>query len=108
MNQTDWDFNEFLAFLLIYASHVDLDFSEDEKNQILNTVSPEIFEEVYAHFNSLTDFQALKLILDYKDLYYSTKEEKEHLFEEMHELFNADGEYSALEKDLVLFLNKLM
>lgn len=108
MNDTQWNFDEFLAFLLIYASHVDFDFSKEEKTQIENIVGVEIFETSFEYFQKLTDFQALQKILSYKEVHYSTEAEKEILFREMHKLFNVDGDFSALEKELLLFLRKLM
>lgn len=103
-----WSFNEFLAFLLIYASHADIDFCEAEKVLIKDTVTTKVFENIYDHFRQLTDFQALELILSYKDLYFSSKEEKDVLFKELHRLFNVDGDFSPLEKELILFLDRLM
>jgi hypothetical protein len=108
MNSTNWSFDEFLAFLLIYASHADIDFSEDERALIKESVTDEEFDVVFHYFNQLTDFQALELILSYKDVYFSTKDEKDHLFEELQKLFNVDGDFSVLEKELLMFLDKLM
>ncbi len=108
MNKINWDFNEFLAFLLIYASHADLDFSDEEKSKIKEIVSPEVFENIYSHFKNLTDYQALELILSYKDLYFSSENEKKHLIDEMKKIFVADGEFTSLEKDLLQFLERLM
>ena len=108
MDHTNWDFNEFLAFLLIYASYADLEFTEDEKKQIQETVSPEVFDEIYAHFETLTDYQALELILSYRDVYFSNEEDKSVIFDELKKLFTVDGEFSALEKELLQFSDKLM
>lgn len=108
MENTNWDFNTFQAFVLIYASHADMEFTDDEKAQIKKSISPKKFEELYAQFNNLTDYQVLELILSYKEKYFSTQAEKEHLLNEMKKLFNADGEYSSLEKELLMFLNKLL
>jgi len=108
MNSTNWNFNEFLAFLLIYASHADFDFSEAEKKQIQNTVSNEVFEIIYPKFNALTDYQALELILSYREKFFNTKQEKERLLIEMKKIFHADGEFSVSEKVLYDFLKKLM
>jgi len=105
---TDWSFEQFLAFLLIYASHADLEFSEEEKEQIKQIVSEDDFLELYAYFKRITDYQALQLILDHKDLYFPTTAEKQVLFDEMRKVFHADGDFSTLEKDLLLFLDKLM
>ncbi|MDF1696233.1 MAG: hypothetical protein P1U56_10390 [Saprospiraceae bacterium] len=108
MVNTDWTFNEFLVFLLIYASHADIDFCEHERNLIKEKVPVEVFDSILDHFNSLTDYQALELILSYKDVYYQTEEEKEHLLEELQNLFEVDGEYSSLEKEMMFFLTKIM
>ena len=108
MKNTKWVFDEFLAFLLIYASHVDFDFSDEEKDEIEKIVGKDIFDEIYAHFITLTDYQALEVILSYRGIYFSTVEEKELLFKEIHNLFNVDGDFSTLEKELLLFLKKLM
>ena len=105
---TNLDFNEFLALLLIYASHADLDFSDAEKEMIIERVSLEVFEEVYEIFNDLTDYQVLNLILSYKEIYFRTDKEKDHLVRELKDIFNADGEFSPLEKELMQFLDKLM
>ena len=108
MSNLDWDSKQFLAFLLIYASHADIEFSIEEKSQIKERVSSEVFEEMYAIFNTYTDYQALEEILSYKDVYFSTPSEKEALFTEMKNLFQADGDFSILEKELLVFLDKLM
>ena len=108
MHSTNWSFNEFLAFFLIYASHADIHFSEEEEELIKETVSEEIFDAIHLEFKQFTDYQALEQILSYKDVYYSTEEEKEHLLSELHNLFHVDGEYSTLEKELLDFLKRLM
>ncbi|MEM9548310.1 MAG: hypothetical protein AAGA77_20170 [Bacteroidota bacterium] len=108
MEIKNWDFNTFLAFLLIYASHADLEFTESEKEQIQKIISPEKFEELYAIFNNMTDYQVLELIISYKDTYFSTAAEREQIFDEMKKLFAADGDFSYLEKQLIMFLEKLL
>ena len=108
ISEGSWSFDEFLAFLLIYASHADINFSKEEKDLILRKVTPETFEKMYNHFMKLTDYQALESILSYKDLYYATNGEKVHLFDELKDLFHADGEFSSLEKELLMFLERLM
>lgn len=108
MNRTNWNFNEFLAFLLLYASHADINFSEDERLLIKEKVSVKVFDEMYYEFNQHTDFQALEIIMNYKEVYFATKKEKDNLLSEMQKLFNVDGEFSTLEKELLMFLDKLM
>ena len=103
-----FSFKEFLAFLLIYASHADINFSDEEKQFIREKVSDPVFDKVHGQFNELTDYQALEVILSYKEYYFPNKQDKKHLFEELHNLFHADGDFSYLEKELLTFLDRIM
>ena len=55
-----------------------------------------------------SDFHRLQIILDHKGLYYPTNSQKEELLSKMKTLFEADGDFSYLEKNLILFLTKLL
>lgn len=107
-NQLNWNQTEFTTFLLIYAAYADLEFTEDERQLILTKVSQETFDKMMAAYDEMTDFGKLQAIMDYKGLYYPTIERKKELLHQMAQLYNADGEYSTLEKNLMLFLHKLL
>jgi len=102
------NYNEFLAFALLYASHVDMEYSEAEKETIQKLVSAKSYDKVYDAFNEMSDFSALQTILDHKGIYYPTAERKAELLAKIKELFLADGEYSTMEKELFHFLEKLL
>jgi len=107
MNNT-WNQEEFLAFTLLYAAHVDIEFSEEEKTKIQSLVDKSTYEEIYSQFNDMSDYKALEVILSYKGLYYPTHDRKAQLLAEIESLFEADGDYSVMEKELLNFLEKLM
>ena len=50
MTNTGWNHDEFVCFLLIYTSHVDMEFSDEEKESLKKQFSPEIFNRQYALF----------------------------------------------------------
>jgi len=103
-----WNQSEFVTFLLLHASHADLEFTDDEREAIMKNVSPETFEEIYASYEEMGEFEILQTIIDYKGLYYPTAERKNELMNLIQEQFKADGDYSILEKNLMLFLEKLI
>lgn len=105
---TNWNYDEFLTFLMIYASHVDLDFSENEINNIKSRVSEETYQKMYNLFTDKSDFESLQTILAYKGLYYPTAARKNELLDKMKMIFFADGEYTIMERELIHFLDKLM
>ena len=107
-NSLKYNYNEFLAFLLLYASHVDLEFSEIEKSKILKLVSTDKYEKIYTEFKELNDYQTLQTILDYKGVYYPTPEQKNELIEKVKIQFFSDGQFDSIEKEVLFFLEKLL
>jgi thiosulfate/3-mercaptopyruvate sulfurtransferase len=109
MEQTlKYNYNEFLAFLLLYASHVDLDFSDIEKNKILKILPQDKYEKIYAQFREMNDYQALQTILEYKGVYYPTPEQKNELIDKVKIQFFSDGQFDSIEKEVLFFLEKLL
>ncbi len=107
MNNT-WNQNEFLAFSLLYAAHVDIEFSEEERAKIKLLIDDETYDQLYKTFIEMSDYKALETILSYKGLYFPTPARKSELLDQMKQLFEVDGDFSIMEKELLLFLGKLM
>ena len=103
-----YNYNEFLAFLLLYASHADLDFSPEEKNKIMKLIPNDDFDNIYKDFINVNDFQALQIILAYKGVYYPTPEQKEELISKLVVQFFSDGNFDPIEQELLHFLEKLL
>jgi len=99
---------EFLAFLLLYGSHVDIEFSDEEKELVKKVVDNDTYEKIYDLFINMSDYKALETILSHKGLYFPTPTRKAMWLSKMEDLFKVDGDYSSIEKELLLFLNKLM
>ena len=97
MTNTGWNHDEFVCFLLIYTSHVDMEFSDEEKAS-KKQFSPEIFNRQYALFESMNDYQALDTILQYKSQYFESEEQKQQLLDTIRSQFFADGEFSDFWK----------
>ena len=108
MDNKLWAYNELLAFVLIHASHADLEFSEKEKNIIQNEVGSEIFQKMNDIYDQGSDYQNLEKILKHKERYFSTPQKKEAFLNKLKEQFHADGDFSRLEKIMLKFLEMMM
>lgn len=108
MSELTYSYNEFLGLLLVYVSHVDMDFSEEEKTLIKKKVGEKAFNKVLTDFENMSDFQAFQDILSYKSKYFPTVKQKKAILADMKKLFLADNDYSTLEKETYHFLEKLM
>jgi hypothetical protein len=107
-DEIEWNYDEFVTFVLLYASHVDMDFSEEERAKITERLPSATFDKMYATFQDMSDYEALQNILSYKGLYYPTPERKKELLDKIKLVFFADGDYSVMERELLHFLDKLM
>lgn len=107
-NPLKYNYSEFLAFLLLYASHVDFDFSNEEKDKILKLIPQDKYEKIHTEFKNMSDYQALQNILAYKGVYYPTPEQKNELIEKVKIQFFSDGQFDVIEKEVLFFLEKLL
>ncbi|MBK8625791.1 MAG: hypothetical protein IPN86_09595 [Saprospiraceae bacterium] len=108
MSELKWSYNEFLAFLLIYISQVDMEFAEEEKAMIRNKVGEQTYDKMVAEFEAMSDYKAYETILSYKGVYFPTIEQKNELIDKMKDLFHADADFNIMEKELLHFLDKMM
>ena len=108
MTNTGWNREEFVCFLLIYTSHVDMEFSDEEKESLKNQFSAEIFEKQFALFSDMNDYQALDAILKYKEQYFSTPELKQQLLDSIRSQFFTDGEFSDFEKEIYHSVERML
>lgn len=107
-DEPKWNSEEFITFLLLHASHADLEFTDDEREAIALRVSPDVFEAIYSEYEEMGEYEILQTILSYKGLYYPTLSRKTEMLDLVKKQFEADGDFSTLEKGLMLFLEKLL
>ncbi len=108
MSELKWSYDEFLAFLLIYISHVDMEFTDNEKEYVKIKSGESNFDKMMAEFDAMTDYQAFETILAYKGVYYPTPEQKQELIDKMIAIFHADHEFNIMEKGLLQFMERMM
>lgn len=108
MSNLKWSYNEFLAFLLIYIAHVDMEFSKEEKDYIRIRVGDATYDKMVLEFEDMTDYQAFQSILDYKGVYYPTPEQKQELLDKMVAIFHADMDFNIMEKGVLQFMERMM
>ncbi|MFN8338558.1 MAG: hypothetical protein U0T36_06010 [Saprospiraceae bacterium] len=108
MSELKWSYNEFLAFLLIYVAHVDMDFSVEEKAVIRKKFGDEVYDKMLEEFSNMSDYKAYETILMYKGVYYPSPDQKQEILDKMKDLFYADDDFNIMEKELLHFLDRMM
>ncbi|MDX1684636.1 MAG: hypothetical protein R3275_05320 [Saprospiraceae bacterium] len=104
----EWNEKEFLAFILLYAANLDMEYRDEEKKLIQELLDKEHYVKVRDVYRELNDHQCLQLIQEYKGWYFPTAERTEVLLSKLDELFEADGDYSNLESACRHMLHRLL
>ena len=103
-----WNYDEFLGFLLIYASSADLEFSDAEREAIKLHLDSERINEILAEHNAASDYEKLEIINTYRGLYFPTEARKKELIDRVEDHFHVDGDFSLLEENLLRMLKKIL
>jgi uncharacterized tellurite resistance protein B-like protein len=105
---TTWNYEEFLAFLLLYAAQADLEMSEEEQELIIEKTSKTAFEQAKKELLHLNDYDTLQTILSFKDRFFATEVQKNNLINDLKTICQSDGKLSDIEQELMLMLAKIM
>lgn len=99
---------EFLTYLLLFATHADFKFDEDEREHILSKVDEEIFNRVNRTFEKQNDIQRIDRIRYYMEKGNYSRADVATLTAEVVKLFKSDGNYSTLEHNLMIGLKRIL
>ena len=103
-----WNHDQFLCFLLLYASMADMEMSDEECELIRQKVGTENMDEIKEELDSNNDYERLQIIQKYKDQFFPNAEKKAELLVRIEELFEADGTYDRTEHNLFMMLRKIL
>ncbi len=103
----NWEYDDFLNFLLIHAAFSDLEISFREKKMIKKTASEDKYQELLEFYKYNSDFENMLIIHEFKDKYLTSKEKIDEVLNKVEDLFYADGDFSTNEKNLNIALRMI-
>jgi hypothetical protein len=103
-----WNYNEFLTYILIYAAHADLEFSSEEREVIKSQIDHEKAAHLLEEFQQSSDYEKIQIIQAYKGLYYPTNERRDEILYRIRTLFESDGKFDVMERNMFRMLKKIM
>ena len=105
---TDWNSNEFKAYMLLFCAYVDMVEQKEEQKLIREKVGKKTYKRIHEEFDDDNDFARIqKLQHTAQRLNYSTKE-MDALIEETLELFKCDGKFLQIEQNMHRQLIRLL
>ncbi len=107
-NYTGWSYNEFLAFLFVYAAEMNSPLTPEELQFIKSRTQIEDIEKIRNTVDSINDAEGIELIGTYRQKYLNTPEKKEKARTDLENLLKTPGKHSQLETAAVHILEKLI
>lgn len=103
-----WSYDEFLTFLLMYASAADFTISDEEKKMMTDKIGHERYNQIAKLFKNQSDYESLQTILFFEDKYYPRPEDKEIILQDLKKLLLADRDLTTLESNMLLIMKKIL
>lgn len=107
-HKTNWRKDELEAYLLFYCANADFVVTEEEKIFIHSRVADEVYSKIHLEFIKDKDYTRIQKIIDAAERLELSKEEVNTLFKEIESMFNADGKYDILEKEIFIGLKRVL
>ena len=101
-----WTHQEFLAYVLLYAAHADVDYREEERSYILSRIEYPIYRRIYKEYSQDNGYQQIQKIVAFqKDNPDLTSES---ILDEIKKLFLADNHFHRMEKLVLTTIRQLL
>lgn len=105
MSALEYDFKDFVTYLMIYAAYSDLELTGDEKKFIIKKVGQHRYDKMDTLFQSQNDKEVIDFILKMKKIHVD-KDGSKDMLQILKDVFFADGEFSTLEQNVYLSLKR--
>ena len=107
MSAPRWTKDELIAYILLFAANSDFRESNHERNVIMSKVDRLTFQRIHDEFSNDNDYQSIQKILSELKAHDYSGEDLDSLHNDLKVLFQADGSYDVLEKNMYTFLKRI-
>ena len=108
IDDNNWSYSEFLAFLMVYGAQMNYTLSAEELEFIRQKTGIQDIEKIKAKVDSMNDMQAVEIIDSYKKKHLATPENTTKAKRDLEALLKTPGTHSQLEKVVVHLIEKLI
>ena len=102
-----WSYDQFKAYLLIFAAESNHVITIEEKDFIEAKVDSLLIKTVQKEINRDNDFQRIQKIMAYIEQNNLSKTDLDELLKEIHSVYQSDGKFDSVEHGVFQFLEKL-
>ncbi|MCB0594365.1 MAG: hypothetical protein H6557_06285 [Lewinellaceae bacterium] len=99
--ETNWTYEEFSTFAMLYAASVNADVEPDDLHLIRQRVDENTFDKMKSVFDQCSDIKCIDILRAYHDRYMADEASRQRLLNDVKILFEADDRYTNFERELV-------
>ena len=102
-----WTYNEFKAYLLIYAAESNQVITNEEKEFIEDRFDPVLIKTMQKEFNEDNDYERIQKIIAFIEQNNLEKKDLDSLLKEIKLVYLSDGKFDSTEQAVFHVLEKL-
>ena len=103
----NWTYDQFKAYLLIFAAESNQVITTEEKDYIEAQFDSLLVKTVQKEINKDNDFKRIQKIMAYIEQNNLSKTDLDELLKEIHTIYQSDGKFDSVEQGVFQFLEKL-
>jgi len=96
----NWNFDDFLSFILFHAAMADFNFAEAEKELMLKHVSQEKLTEIRNFHKHNSDYENIQVIMYCKEKFCADSNATDKIEAAIKTMFDSDGDFNLLERNM--------
>lgn len=104
----NWTYNEFLAFVLVFGAEMNVPLSPEELAFIQEHTQITDIAKIKAKVDSVSDVEGIEVIDHYRKKYLTNTEAAEKAKRDLEGLLHTPGKHSPFEKAAVHVISKLL
>ena len=108
MDYSNWTYDEFIGYLMIYASHADFIVNRDEVKQIIEEIGRAEYTRISEVFDKQSDAERAEAISILGSMHCQSPEKKEAILDQLQELLYADDTYRTEEQAFFFGIKMLL
>lgn len=108
VDNSQWTYNEFLAFLMVYAAELNMQLPTEELEFIRNRTGINDIAKIKQVVDGVSDVEAIEIIEDYRKIYLDTPEKEEKVRQDLEDLLKTQNKHTQLENVLVHILERII
>jgi hypothetical protein len=108
VDNSQWTYNEFLAFLMVYAAELNMQLPEAELEFIRSRTGINDIAKIKKVVDGVSDIEAIDIIEDYRKVYLNTPEKEEKVRQDLEDLLKTQNKHTQLENVLVHILELII